>query len=316
MKLSEKATGRLTPSADLLHEDVACPLCGPQTTSTLFTQPPFRIVRCAGCGLVYTLPRLASTDLHAMYQVDYWTSRDAKHFGYTNYLQNRDNYLRTYRLRSQVVTRHQPLAGRVLDVGCAAGFFLKVMHDKGWETTGVEISAKMVDYARHELALPDIRCGTLEQQSLDEAAYDVIALWDVIEHLEDPRSVLAHARKYLKDDGILVIETQNVESWFAKMMGPRWQHFKFEEHLWHFSPQTIANLLAREQYELIELSPRLGGKYVSLDFIVERAARLHPLLSILLSPLRLLGQRSLYVNPMDEIIVVARKQKPAVNAAI
>ncbi|MEW6741193.1 MAG: class I SAM-dependent methyltransferase [Planctomycetota bacterium] len=295
------------PAGDL-HDDVACLVCGGREPRTVFSMPPYRIVRCPGCNLVYTLPRLPSEHIREMYQSDYWRSAEAKHFGYTDYLKDAPLYLRTFRMRSRLVDRYLSSPGRILEVGCAAGFFLKVMQEKGWETIGVELSQQMVDYARAELALPDVRSGTLLDQDLEEKSFDAITFWDVVEHLEDPRPTLIRARELLKDDGIVIIETQNVESPFAKLMGRRWQHYKFEEHLWHFSKRTLALLLDAVGFEVREASARRGGKYVSLDFVIERAGRIHPVLSHLLRPFRFMGRLAVYVNPFDEIIAVARKK--------
>lgn len=293
--------------AAALREEIPCILCGTDESATLFAEPPFRIVRCIECGLVYTLPRLPTTSISEMYQVGYWRSAEAKNFGYTDYLRDRDRYLRTFHLRSKVIDHYKPSPGRVLDIGCAAGFFLKVMEAKGWETTGVELSAFMANYARTELKLNNVFTGTLEEQPFDAESFDVITLWDVIEHLEDPRAVLATAKRLLKNDGILVLETQNVESVFARLMGRRWHHYKFEEHLWHFSPTTLSALLGLESFAVTEMSARRAGKFVTMNFVIERSARIHSTLPRLLQPLRCFGALSLYVNPMDELIAVAGK---------
>jgi hypothetical protein len=135
-------------------------------------------------------------------------------------------------------------------------------------------------------------------------------MFDVVEHIEDPVAFLATARRMLNPGGVIVFETQNVASWFAKLMGVKWQHYKFQEHLYHFDPKTVRVLLGKAGLDLVEWSPRRGGKYVSLRFLAERAGRVHPLLSTLLAPLKLLGDRALYVNVFDEMLVVAR---PAAN---
>ena len=298
---------RPRPPANDLRDRISCVVCGAEEHVKLFGDPPFRVVRCVGCDLVYTLPRLPSAQILEMYQVGYWRSAEARNFGYTNYLQDRDRIFRTFRLRSKVIDRYKPSSGRVLDIGCAAGFFLMVMEEKGWETTGVEISTPMADYARTELKLNNVFPGTLEEQRFEAESFDVITLWDVIEHLEDPRSVLAISRRLLKHDGILVIETQNVESVFARLMGRRWHHYKCAEHLWHFSPKTLSSLLALEHFTAMEMSSRWAGKYVTVNFALERSARIHSALPRLLLPLRCLGSLSLYINPMDELIAVAGK---------
>jgi SAM-dependent methyltransferase len=275
---------------------------------------PFRIVRCRGCGLVYTLPRLAPDQLVQMYQVDYWKSDSAKDFGYTDYLADEELYVKTFRMRSALVRKFRPPPAAVLDVGCAAGFALRAFREEGYDPWGIELSAPMAEQAARRVGAERIHAGTLEPGVFGGRRFDVVTLWDVVEHIEDPIEFLRQVRGVLADDGILVLETQNVASWFARLMGVRWQHYKFEEHLYHFDPRTVQVLLDRAGFELAENSPRRGGKYVSLHFITERVGRIHPWLSILAWPLRLLGNPKLYVNVFDEMLIVARPRPEAADA--
>lgn len=307
--------------------DIACCLCGSRERVVVHEKLPFQIVRCmgggaagvgaagSGCGLVYTVPWLDRAALRAMYQRDYWKSDAAKDFGYTDYVADEALYVRTFRMRSDLVARHHAPPAKLLDVGCAAGFALTALRERGYDVHGVELSAEMAALAGKRLAAPErIHCGLLddvEQRALFGGKFDVITLFDVVEHIEDPVAFLATARRLLAPGGIVVFETQNVASLFARVMGLSWQHYKFQEHLWHFDPKTMPRLLQKAGFELVEWSPRRGGKHVSLRFLVERAGRVHPLLSKLLAPLRLLGNRSLYVNVFDEMLVVARPAKGA-----
>lgn len=287
--------------------EVPCYLCGRDDAKTMFEQPPYRVVRCQGCSLVFTNPRLSEAQIAAMYQTAYWQSDEAKEFGYTDYLKDKDLYLNTYRMRREVITQRKPTPGRVLDVGSAAGFFLATMKEIGWECHGIELSSYMAAKSKEMFGLEHIHAGSIEAIDLPEKHFDVISFWDVIEHLEDPVPHLARARELLKDDGILIIETQNVESRFAKVMGKKWQHYKMAEHLYHFGPETVKTLLERAGFAILENTPKRGGKKVSFNFIVERVGKIHPVLSTLAAPLKLIGERSLYVNLRDEMLIVARK---------
>lgn len=289
--------------------EIPCYLCGRDDPELKFEDAPYRVVRCPGCGLVYVLPRLSPEQLEKMYQTAYWSSDHAKDFGYTDYLKDQDLYLNTYRMRREVITGRHPTPGKILDVGSAAGFFLSTMNELDWECHGVELSRSMVETSKERFGLEHVFAGTLDAAPYAPGTFDVITFWDVIEHLEDPAAILSRAGELLKDDGFLVIETQNVESRFARVMGKKWQHYKHAEHLYHFSPKTVAMLLERAGFTIEENTPRRGGKKVSFDFLVERVGKIHPVLSTLASPLKLIGSRSLYVNLFDEMIVVARKKK-------
>lgn len=299
-------------SADIVSarptREVPCYLCGRDDPSTLFQQEPYRVVKCRGCSLVYTLPRLDAEQIAAMYQTAYWHSDQAREFGYTDYLNDRELYLSTYRMRREVITSRKPDHGKVLDVGSAAGFFLATMQEIGWECHGIELSEYMSEKSKEIFGFEQVICGSIVDIDLPEKSFDVITFWDVVEHLEDPVPHLEKAGRLLKDDGLLVLETQNVESRFAKLLGRRWHHYKMAEHLYHFGPETVAVLLDQAGFSVEENSPKRGGKRVSMNFLVERVGKIHPLLSVLASPLRLIGRTSVYVNLFDEMLIVARKK--------
>ncbi len=298
-----------SPPADPGMREMPCLFCGVHEERLRFRDDPYRVVECRRCGLVYVNPRLPSDRLHEMYQDEYWESDRAKEFGYAQYLSEAENYLRTYRRRATLVDGYKPTPGRVLDVGCAAGFFLKVMRDKGWSTAGIEIARPMIEYAERELGLDDMHRGDLLTVDLPPASFDVVTLWDVVEHLEEPVRHLEVVHRLLKDDGVLVLETQDVSSRFARLMGRNWQHYKHEEHLYHFHPETLSRLLDLAGFEVLENTPRRGGKYVSMSFLVERVGKLHPVFSALASPLLLLRGFAPYVNLLDEMVVVAKKTR-------
>jgi 2-polyprenyl-3-methyl-5-hydroxy-6-metoxy-1,4-benzoquinol methylase len=291
--------------------DVPCGLCGSAERDLEFQDGPFSVVTCRACGLTYVTPRLVDHSLiEEVYDEGYWSSQAAKDRGYTDYRSDAPLYLRTYRKRLAVVERHFARPGRVLDVGCAAGYFLAVMQERGWQVTGLEPSDAIRPQAEQRLGPANVHAGLLGTVDLPPRSFDLISFWDVIEHIPDVRGALRTAAGLLAPGGKLLIETQNVRSRAARWLGPSWQHYKHAEHIYHFHPQTLERLLRETGFAVLENSPRLGGKYVSLGFVAERAQRLHPWLSTLLSPLKLVAGRAVYVNLFDEMIVVA-EPRPA-----
>ena len=290
----------------------ACQLCGSAEGAEMFRDPPYRVLRCAGCSLVYVTPRHNEDALHKLYGEDYWNSTSPKTRGYACYAEEEPLYLRTFRRRLELVQAHIPKGPiRVLDIGCAAGFFLRVMKEEGHDVRGVEVSADIAALATQHLGEDNIHIGFLEhldphRPGFEPASFDLITMWDVIEHVPDPQRLLELARRLLKPDGALILETQNVDSRFAGILGKKWQHFKHEEHLYHFNPQTITRLLGDTGYQVVRNTPKFGGKYVSLNFIAERAGRISKAAGLLCSPLTLFKGLSLYLNLRDEMIVVAR----------
>jgi len=300
----------MPPSA---HDDAnfepvdSCALCGAMERSTHFREGRFEVVRCAACGLVYVTPRLNAESLPAIYDGDYWKSPSPKDRGYADYIGDESLYLRTYQKRYRLIRRFAPRPGRALDVGCAAGYFLKVLSDNGWQVAGVELSPEIAARARQACGSDAIHVGELQAAPFDQSSFDLVTCWDVVEHVRDPLALLRVAQSLLKPDGRLVIETQNVESRFARLLGRSWQHYKHLEHLYHFSPSTLRLLLEKSGFEPFFQTSRFGGKHVSVGFVLERATRLHPAMRHLLRPLSPFESFHAYVNVFDELIVVARK---------
>jgi SAM-dependent methyltransferase len=287
-------------------QPVDCGLCGSKERRLKFQDGPFSVVTCARCDLTYVTPRLLdATLLASVYDEGYWRSSAPKDRGYGDYRRDAPLSRATYRRRMQVVRRHFTRPGRVLDVGCAAGYFLSVMKDAGWQVIGLEPSDAIRPQAEERLGKENVRSGLLGAVELPAGGFDLVTMWDVIEHIPDVVGAAREVRRLLAPGGKFLIETQDVESLAARLLGKRWQHYKHAEHIYHFHARTLADALGRAGFRVLENRPWLGGKYVSLGFIAERAGKLHPVLSALLSPLRLLGNASLYVNLFDEMIVVA-----------
>ncbi len=289
-------------------EVTRCPLCGSERFEVAFTEPPYSVRRCSACGLGFVSPRLDPEGLVGIYADDsYWRSGSPKTLGYHDYRADEPLYLRTFRRRLGFALRDGPRAGRALDVGCAAGFCMAVLRERGFETYGVEVSRAIGSHARDHFGFGDaVHFGTLETAPHPDGSFDLITMWDVVEHVPDPQALLARARSLLKPGGLLVLETQDIDSRFARLLGPKWHHFKHAEHIYHFTPSTARDLMRSAGFTTERLTHRYGGKYVSLQFIAERAGRLHPLISKALSPLARLESANVYLNFMDEMVVLGR----------
>ncbi len=292
-----------------------CQICGSTETKLEFAETPFKVLRCPSCGFVYVTPRYSDDSIHTLYDEDYWRSDSPKTKGYASYADEAPLYLKTFRRRMRFVKRYLKPGARILDVGCAAGYFLRVANAEGYDGYGVEVSAAIAREAREELGEDRVWVGMLDSLPDDErfqpGSFDLVTMWDVIEHVPDPQDLLRQARRLLKPSGHLILETQNVDSRFAKKLGPRWHHFKHEEHIYHFNPATVKLVLEQAGFEVDHLTSSYGGKYVSFGFIAERAARLNKVASVVLSPLALMKRANIYLNFGDEMVVAAR---PKTNA--
>lgn len=279
---------------------LACTVCGDTAHAPFMAHPPYAIVTCAGCGLRYLAPRPTPEAIASLYAEAYYHSEDSVVRGYNAYTAGAENWRRTFRDR----LRHLPPRGRLLDVGAAAGFFVEQARLAGWEAEGVEPSEWASRYARETLGVP-VATGTLEAAVYPEAQFDAVTLWEVIEHLPDPRAFLAEVFRVLKPGGTFAFSTPDAGSLVARLAGQRWLGWhKVPEHLYYFDRPSLERLLEACGFRVE--SHRYVSLTVTWGFAFERLATQlgQPWLARVPAWLR---DRSLRVNPYYDLMIVARR---------
>jgi len=272
-----------------------CPLCGNSNANTVLFELTRPVVKCGACDLVFA----AGKDVDTQYR-DYDESY-YQHGIYADYLGDRDaihkNADRTLRELEKLVTGRS-----LLDVGCAAGFFLEAARARGWSVRGLDVSSYAPEYARRELRL-DVESGSIESLTTTAPKYDVVSLWDTIEHLSRPDLALTNIRRLLNPGGLLALSTGDYGSLLRRVTRKRWRLFSDPTHNYFFDDATLGKLLNETGYELVRIHRR--GKWVSLRMILHQS----PL------PFRKVAQAwlgssnanpSLYVNLYDVMTVFAR----------
>ena len=230
-------------------EYVNCNLCGSDGTKLLFIKDDFNVVRCRKCGLVYVNPRLNKETLKEIYTKGYYTTQDER--GYEDYIGGEKELKTMFRKRLKRIEKYKK-GGRLLDIGCAVGFFLEVAKEDDWETFGVEISEYASNYAR-ERGL-NIFTGDVTATTFPDEYFDVITMWAVIANLHDPHNNLIEACRILKKDGLIVINTGNINSIFAKLQGINWNMLTPEGHLYYFSSKTLKKMLDITGFNIIKIT--------------------------------------------------------------
>jgi len=153
---------------------------------------------------------------------------------------------RKYRL----ITRYSGLtSGAILDIGAGTGYFLKMMKEKGWETTGVEVSEQAREFAAAQLGI--VLLPEAQGWLLPEASYDVITLWHVLEHLPNPNAYLEAFKRQIKPGGALIIALPNPASFDAGYYRDFWAAWDVPRHLWHFRPENIIRMAENHGFQLL-----------------------------------------------------------------
>jgi SAM-dependent methyltransferase len=224
----------------------------------------YTIVQCRRCGLVYADPRPDGQDIVETYQA----VEDPL------YIEEREGRVLTFErhLRPLEKLTGSPSGRPLLDVGCYTGVFVEIAGQHGWDAWGLEPSRWGVEQAQAR-GLHVVQ-GMLETADLPEACFDVVTMWDVIEHLADPRSAVEHIYRLLRPGGVLVAHTIDIDSLFARVMGARWP-WLMEMHLYYFSRRTLRAMLEQCGFEV--LSDRPQGRYLRLGYLMNRVGALMPL---------------------------------------
>ena len=171
-------------------------------------------------------------------------------------------------MRSPTSRRSCRGSGRILDVGTAAGAFLAAARGRGWQVDGCEPNAWLAEWGSRHYGIP-IRTGELFDQSLAPASFDVVTLWDVIEHTPDPTRVIRTVRDLIRPGGLLIVNYPDIGSWIARALGRRWP-FLSSVHLYYFTRETMRSLLERHGFDVIEI--RAHFQRLELDYLLSRGA--------------------------------------------
>jgi len=159
-----------------------------------------------------------------------------------------------------LITKNQPLKGKILDIGAGTGEFLLACKDNNWNTIGFEPNQKARTIARNKGIHLAENLDDLEQHS-----FDVITLWHVLEHIPDVEQQIAQLKKLLKPSGTIIIAVPNFKSYDAKYYKNYWAAFDVPRHLWHFSKTGIEKLFDKQNMNLDDVKPLwFDSFYVSL----------------------------------------------------
>lgn len=215
-----------------------------------------RLVRCRRCGLEYVSPRPRGGDIVAAYS----EGDDPV------YVSQVDARRRTFDAALARIEELQPNKGRLLDIGTAAGAFLAAADARGWQAEGCEPNRWMAEWGARNYGVV-IRPGELFDQDYPPASFDVVTLWDVIEHTPDPARVFRRIGELLRPGGLLIVNYPDRGSWIARMMGRRWP-FLSSVHLYYFQRDTLKQMLERHGFTVAQLRPHF--QWLELDYLLSR----------------------------------------------
>ena len=222
------------------------------------TGDPFTVARCGRCGIHVTSPQPSSLDRY--YPPSYYGSGDDHRF--PRIVEALQAWL--YRRRAEAVELLAGGPGRVLDIGCGPGRLLEAFAQRGWRTSGTELSEGSAAIARRKGI--EVHVGSPEDGPWVEGSFDAVVMWHVLEHWPDPGIALAQAARLLRPGGVLMVGVPNFASPEARLSRDRWFHLDVPRHLVHLGDGDLARLLGDTGFEIRQRS-YLAPEYDLFSFV-------------------------------------------------
>jgi cyclopropane fatty-acyl-phospholipid synthase-like methyltransferase len=285
--------------------NAACIVCSSGAESC-WVKSGYTYYRCRFCRHLFVWPMPAVTS--QIYSKSYFEG-GGDGFGYPDYDHDKQAMSSTFTNYLDRITRLSGQTGRLLDIGAATGFFMGMARDRGWRVWGVEVSDHASETARSRGF--DVRTGVLTGQDFEDSSFDAITMWDVIEHMEDPKRDVIRSSSLLKSGGVLAINTPDAGSLVSKLAGVKWHLVIPPEHLNLFSRQSLRILLESCGFEVLETTTL--GKRFTVQYVADT-------LSHVFSPLKgiaarvagtRLGRANVSINLYDNVFMLARKNADA-----
>ena len=237
-------------------DETICNLCKHNAFKVIEEgEPLFKVLKCNNCGLVFVNPHPERNSLRRHYNKSYYSE-------WINQQKNRR--IKMWNSRLEKIMRIKP-NGKLLDVGCGEGLFLGLAQAKGWEISGTEISLYASQFASKILG-EEIYCGQLHEAAFADDSFDVVTMWHVLEHVEDPKGYLTEVYRVIRPGGLLVIAVPNINNLFLRSLYRliKWRKLKLfsakdkEIHLYHFSPKTLYAYLEKAGFDCLRIAPDYG----------------------------------------------------------
>lgn len=241
-----------------------CIVCGGESPRPKYRKQGVDIFECRSCGVAFWTP---PHDFRAedVYDSTYFGDPSASR-GYDDYRALEPVLRRNFAHRIERIPR-PAFGARLLDLGAAYGFAVSEAKRLGWDATGLEVSAAAAT-AAGRAAPGRIVVANAMRTPFASDSFDVVTLWDVIEHLSDPHAAVAEVARLLRAGGRLVLTTGDAGSWMARLSGSRWHLYTIPEHLFFYTRRSLCILLEAHGFRIE--SQRAESSIYTLGYLVER----------------------------------------------
>jgi 2-polyprenyl-3-methyl-5-hydroxy-6-metoxy-1,4-benzoquinol methylase len=287
---------------------IECNICNSGHIEHFLKKDEWEIVRCKECGLVFLENIPSDEKLKIIYDDSFFKDGQKSPLDGSNIISNPTYFNAKKRIDKIKQTGY--VNGELLDIGCATGIFMKAA-SSSYNCTGLDVSDVATQFAVKEMGL-NAKCGTIFDHDYEKQSFDIITMWDVIEHVRDPDKYIEKINQIMKPGGLLVLSTGNIDSLMFKIQKKNWHLLIPPFHLYYFNKHNITKLLEKHGFEVKSL--KLDGQYTNVGYIASKLKRMHErnkLVSLgdtIVKALKLDGL-NIYLNLFDVMTVYAVKKE-------
>lgn len=220
---------------------------------------------CCACKVVMLLPAPDQKILNDLYNSENYFLNDDHSSGYSSYGSEEAGIVKTFKWRHEKLLKNCKISN-VLEIGCGYGFYAQVLKEKNIKTYfGVDMNEHAI-YELEKKGFDGVN-GTIEGIS-DKKYFDLVALFDVLEHIPNPHDFLNEIKKRVSEDAFLVFTTPSTSSLLSKISGSRWVSYKIPEHVLLYNNYSLQVLF--EEHDISIVKAFSDFQWVSFDFLLER----------------------------------------------
>lgn len=203
----------------------------------------YSVYTCRTCFLTFTSPQPVSSLIENINDSKYDSKEEMK-----SRLAIYDQEYKKAKRHIREILQYKN-SGKFIDIGCSYGICVRAAKDTGFEAYGVEPARKAARYGKKQLHVNIFR-GTLHEAKLKSNSFDVVTLYDVLEHIPDLKGFLGEIQRILKPKGLIVIQSPNIESYAARILKTSWNWLLVPNHLWHFSCSSLSYVLQKNGFSV------------------------------------------------------------------
>jgi 2-polyprenyl-3-methyl-5-hydroxy-6-metoxy-1,4-benzoquinol methylase len=241
-----------------------CIICGfDQAINKTSKLQHYNIYACQNCGFRWLDPQPTDAELSKIYNDQYFLDEgEAEITELVNKLKSATARLYLEQLVQGDLSSTSGLS--LLEIGCGMGDFLVEAQSKGFKVSGLEVTDHLVEFSNRRLGSSSVQKGFIETSNFQKESFEIVAFFDVIEHVRNPLDFMTRVNSLLRKTGIVYIVTPSLDSWSAKLLGKNWMEYKVE-HLSYFNKKAITLLLEKAGFHKIRILSNY--KILNIDYI-------------------------------------------------